>query len=70
MNIDRARFDFDWKTDTRDGGNHLNSRGARKCTMFLGDYLSRNYELTDRRTDKSFSLWNKDYEEYRKKVKI
>ena len=70
MNIERARFDFNWKTDTRDGGIHLNNRGARKCTMFLGDYLSRNYELTDRRTDKSFSLWNKDYEEYRKKVKI
>ena len=56
--------------DPRDGGNHLNNRGARKCTMFLGDYLSRNYELTDRRTDKSFSLWNRDYDEYRKKVKI
>ena len=70
MNIDRARFDFNWKTDTRDGGNHLNNRGARKCTLFLGDYLSRNYELTDRRTDKSFSLWNRDYDEYRKKVKI
>lgn len=36
----------------------------------LGDYLSRNYELTDRRTDKGFSRWNKDYEEYRKTVKI
>lgn len=70
MNIERSRFDFDWKTDTRDGGNHLNNRGARKCTVFLGEYLRKKYNLTDHRGDKSFSRWNEDYKDYSEKVKI
>ena len=70
MNIERSRFDFDWKTDTRDGGNHLNNRGARKCTVFLGKYLGERYNLTDHRGDKGFSRWNEDYKNYSEKVKI
>lgn len=70
MNIERSRFDFDWKTDTRDGGNHLNNRGARKCTVFLGKYLGEKYNLTDHREDKNFCRWNEDYKSYSEKVKI
>lgn len=70
MNIERSRFDFDWKTDTRDGGNHLNNRGARKCTVFLGKYLGERYNLTDHREDKNFCRWNDDYKNYSEKVKI
>ena len=70
LNIDRDRFGFDWSTDTRDRGNHLNSRGARKATLFIGEYLIRNYSLTDRRRDADYKQWHKDYEEYAKQVKI
>ena len=70
MNIDRERFDFNWKTDTRDGGNHLNSKGARKFTLFLGKYLEEKYNLTDHRKDKKYSRWNEDFKDYSKNAKI
>lgn len=70
LNIDRESFGFDWKTDTRDNGNHLNSLGARKCTRYIGDYLMKNYKLTDYRRDPAYEQWNRDYEEYKKAVKI
>lgn len=70
LNIDRDRFDFDWKTDTRDRGNHLNSRGARKTTLFIGEYLSENYKLTDYRKNRDYKQWHKDYKEYLSEVRI
>ncbi len=70
LNIDRERFEFDWKTDTRDKGNHLNSRGARKTTLFIGKYLNENYKLVDHRQDAKYEQWNKDFSEYSKNVKI
>lgn len=70
LNIDRDKFDFDWKTDTRDGGNHLNNRGARKTTLFIGKYLSEKYSLDDHRRDEAFTGWDRDYREYCEKVKI
>lgn len=70
INIDRDKFGFDWKTDTRDGGNHLNSRGARKTTLFIGKYLSDNYSLPDHRPDARFKGWDRDYGEYSEIVKI
>lgn len=70
LNIDRDSFGFDWKTDTRDGGNHLNNRGARKTTLFIGKYINENYSLTDHRKDEAFKEWDRDYREYCEKVKI
>lgn len=70
LNLDRDRFDFDWKTDTRDRGNHLNSRGARKTTLFIGEYLKENYSLTDYRKHSGYAQWHKDYEEYLSEVNI
>lgn len=70
MNLDRDRFELDWKTDTRDKGNHLNCAGARKVTLFLGKYLQEKFELTDHRTDKNFDKWNQDYEDYLVEAKI
>lgn len=70
LNLDRDRFGFDWKTDTRDKGNHLNNCGARKCTLFIGSYLSDTYRLSDHRGDSKYARWNQDYEDYSKKVKI
>ena len=70
LNIDRDSFGFDWKTDTRDGGNHLNNRGARKTTLFIGKYIDENYSLSDHRKDETYKGWDRDYSEYCKKVKI
>ena len=57
-------FDFDWTTDSRDGGNHLNSQGAKKLTLYLGQYLSRHYDLADKRDNDAYALWNEDYQRY------
>lgn len=70
LNIDRDSFGFDWKTDTRDGGNHLNNRGARKTTLFIGEYINENYSLPDHRKDEAYKGWDRDYREYCEKVKI
>ena len=70
LNIGRDSFGFDWKTDTRDGGNHLNNRGARKATLFIGKYINENYSLSDHRRDEAFKGWDMDYREYCEKVKI
>ena len=70
LNIDRENFGFDWKTDTRDKGNHLNTRGARKTTLYLGEYLKNNYALTDRRGDENYKSWDEDYKIYKSKAEI
>jgi hypothetical protein len=64
MDLKRQEFGFDWKTDSRDGGNHLNCDGAKKATRYLGDYIKNNYDLKDNRSDPAYSQWNEDYKEY------
>lgn len=70
LNIDRDSFGFDWSADSRDGGNHLNIRGARKVTLHIGKYISENYEIKDRRGDEAFDIWNDDFKSYKKDIKI
>ncbi|MBR6159334.1 MAG: SGNH/GDSL hydrolase family protein [Lachnospiraceae bacterium] len=42
---------MDYSTDTPDKGAHLNSSGAEKFTTYLGDLISSDYGVTDRRDD-------------------
>ena len=51
-------------TDLWDDG-HLNSSGARKWTSFMGDYITANYDISDKRDDAAFASWNEDYVNYR-----
>lgn len=37
--------------------NHLNYKGARKFTRYLGKYLKENYDLPDRRGDPAYYSW-------------
>lgn len=57
---------MNFKTDTRDGGNHLNYSGAKKMTNVLGLYLIENYALTSHKDDKHFDDWNKEYDQFEK----
>ena len=61
---------FNWLTDTRDGGNHLNYNGAKKMTKYLGKYLIENYHLMDHRQDNAYNQWNLDYQSFMKKNKL
>ncbi len=61
-------FDFDWKTDTYDAGDHLNYNGAVKLSAFVGEYVSKKYNLPDRRGDSKYSFWQEDLQKYIKYV--
>ena len=69
FNIDEE-LDIDWATDTPDKGGHLNLRGAKKLTRRIGQRLSKDIEteLTDHRGDKNFDVWNREWEEFKKKI--
>ena len=42
---------IDYTTDTYDGGLHMNLSGAEKLSVWLGDFLSQEVGLADRRDD-------------------
>lgn len=58
---------IDWETDTKDKGMHLNYKGAKKVSLFLGNYLKDTNLLTDKRNDSKFKTWNDNYTMYQKK---
>ena len=56
---------LDFKTDTYNGGLSLNVFGAEKLSIFLGNYLTENYDITDHRTnDKLSGKWEAIMREY------
>ncbi|MGM9538312.1 MAG: hypothetical protein ACI3VN_08275 [Candidatus Onthomonas sp.] len=48
---------IDWETDSQDGGDHMNYRGAVKVTTYLGEYLTGHYDLPDHREDEAYQQW-------------
>ncbi len=66
LNIEEGfrNYGFNWITDTRDGGNHLNYFGATKLTSYLGAYLKNNYSIPDHSLDPTFYEWNIQYENF------
>jgi len=67
FNVMNKETGFDWRSDTGDGGTHLNISGARKITNYIGTYLQKNcMGLQDRRQDAAWSLWSKYYARYSK----
>ena len=52
----------DWDTDLVDPNAHLNAYGARKVSLFLGEWLKRVYGFTDKREDPDYANWNEDFE--------
>ncbi len=69
FNIDEE-LTIDWSKDTPDKGGHLNLHGAKKLTSRIGQMLSTDIEseLTDHRGDKNFDVWNREWEEFKKKI--
>jgi len=68
LNLHGDEFEFDWQTDTSDGGDHLNVYGATKVSKYLGNYIRQNYNIPDRRDDENYAEWYKDSEKYHKDI--
>lgn len=49
---------FDFNTDLRDYGEHVNVYGSKKICENLGNYIKQNYALEDHRKDSSYQEWN------------
>lgn len=61
-------IDIDWKTDTVDQGDHLNTAGAIKVSSYMGEYLVKNYNLKSHKNDPYYADWNNDLVEYKKLI--
>ncbi len=55
---------IDYNTDMFDSTSHLNVLGARKVTNYLGNYISKNYNIIDQRENDKYKFWNDDYDGY------
>lgn len=60
----RTEIGFDSKTDSGDGGAHLNIIGAEKVSKHFGNYLKEQFHLEDKRDNEMYAGWNEDYVTY------
>lgn len=57
LNLQQHDVPIDWEQDTRDGGDHLNDKGAEKVSRYMGAWLKRSYGLMDHRGDAAYRSW-------------
>lgn len=55
--------DYDNTTDYLDGG-HSNILGAKKCSELLGKTISQKFNLTDKRNQEGYEMWNESYDAF------
>lgn len=58
-NLYAEELGIDWKSDTLDGGDHLNEAGATKVSKYLGTFLKERYGLTDHRGNAAYAVWDR-----------
>lgn len=59
LNLLREQVPINWKTDSKDRGDHLNYNGAQKVTTYLGTYLAEKGRFQDHRPDSAYENWNR-----------
>ena len=64
LNLRLDELGFDWNTDTRDKGDHLNYSGALKVSGYVGRHIKKTYGLEDRRNDPAYESWKEDLARY------
>lgn len=64
LNLMAEELGIDPAVDYRDGGDHLNIKGAAKVSAYLAEYLPRQYSLTDHRNDPAYDRWQEELGEY------
>jgi hypothetical protein len=57
----QQEISWDWSTDTRDKGDHVNITGSIKVCRDFGTYLNGLNILPDHRDDPSYQEWEKAY---------
>lgn len=57
LNLKQSEVPIDWEQDTRDGGDHLNNKGAYKVSHYMGAWLKDTYGLPDHRDDNAYRSW-------------
>lgn len=55
---------IDWKNETKDKGIHINYKGAKKVSKYIGNYLNNLKILEDHRKDEKYKEWNLAYDKY------
>lgn len=68
FNTNPPLVQLDWGIDTRDGGVHLNSLGARKITVYIGSYLHQHDLVRGHHGDAIAVQWNREYKNYQKYI--
>lgn len=68
FNTNQYDTGFNWKTDSRDGGNHLNYSGASKVTKYLGQYIQKQFAFKNHSTNSHYKQWNENYDKFIKEV--
>lgn len=56
-----TRLGFNWSTDTRDAGKHVNISGSIKITRDFGRILKAHYTLQDHRGESEYQSWENEY---------
>lgn len=57
LNMYADEIGINWNEDTRDGGDHLNNKGAEKVTNYIEKYLNGK-NLVNHKNDKKYQEWN------------
>jgi hypothetical protein len=67
LNLMNEQVQIDWRTDTRDKGDHLNYFGAVKVSNFMSQYLEDTNLLLDHRNDVVYNHWYAAWLNYEKR---
>lgn len=68
LNLDNP-LSINWKQETKDRGSHLNYLGAKKVSIFIGNYLKNTNLVENHRMDSNYSDWEYSYTIYQKMLK-
>jgi hypothetical protein len=68
LNRMQKEIPINWKTDTRDKGDHLNYLGAEKVTSYLGNWLANEGGVPNRTQENRYAIWNRDAQNFYRSV--
>lgn len=68
LNLHYNDMGISMKTCFRDKGNHLNYKGTKAVTKYLGSYIKQNYSIDKLSSNKNYDSWNKNYSAFVKKI--